>query len=444
MQIELPWGRNGLLSLPLPPCWRLVAQGDVTIPAPLADLQSEVCAGLDQPIGTPPLRDLVGPETRVALVMDDLSRPTPVHRLAPVVLNALLEAGAQPENVTGLFAVGTHRVMRPEEMADRAGASVVSRIACHSFDCHDAAAFVNLGRTRRGTPVTLNRIAAAADLRVLIGTIEPHPQAGFGGGFKNLLPGLAAAESIGQNHLLMPAPDRYNMIGTLPEENPMRQDIEEAGRMVDGPTLIVNVVLDPDLEPVAVVCGDAVAAHRVGVAISRRIYGVELPHQVDVVLSSAYPMDQELRQAGKGVLNVAGACRPDGVIVGFMHCERGVGNVDLPRLWLPLSLLRLLTRGLGSRGIRFLVRRLPRAVPVEARFMVNFALQMLKDYRVLLFSPHLKAVTEGRFPPVLYGDLERLLDDVVRLVGRPDPEVAVFRQGGVSFPVLTAHHTTTN
>jgi nickel-dependent lactate racemase len=415
----------------------VVAQGNVSAPEPIHCLPAAVRQGLEQPIGAPPLRTFVGPDTRIALVMDDPTRPTPVSRLAPVVLDALIEAGAQPENITGLFAIGTHRTMEPREMEARAGASVFSRIACHSFDCHDTAAFTTLGRTERGTPVHLSSIAAVADLRVLVGTIEPHPQAGFGGGFKNLLPGLGGAESIGHNHLLLPSPDRYNMIGTHPDHNPMRLDLEEAGRMIQGPTFIVNVVLDPRLEPVAVVCGDAVEAHRAGVTISRQIYGVEMPHQVDAVVFSAHPMDQDLRQAGKGVLNVAGACRPGGVIIGFMRCEGGLGNVTLPRLPLPLPAARMLVRVIGSRGIALLVRHIPRAAP-EDRFMINFALHLLKDYRVLIFSPCLRGALEGRLPPLLYDDQERLFADVERLVGNHTPDVAIFPHGGVSFPILPA------
>ena len=435
--IELPWGRGETLSLRIPPSWRVIAQSNPSLPEPISDLPAAIRAGLGHPIGLPPLHELVGPKTRIALVMDDASRPTPVHRLAPTVLDYLIEAGAEPENISGLFAIGTHRVMSSEEMRTRAGSAVVSRIACHSFDCHDKEAFVYLGKTRRGTPVTLSRIAVEADLRILIGTIEPHPQAGFGGGFKNLLPGLAGAESIGHNHLLMPSAKRCNMIGTLPEDNPMRLDLEEAGRMIGGPTFIVNVVLGPRLQPVAVVCGDAVAAHRAGLKIARRIYGIELPHQVDVVISSAHPLDQDLRQAGKGVLNVAGACRPGGVIVGFLRCEQGLGNVSLPGFLPALSPLRTLVRVMGSRGLAFLTRHLPGMAP-EDRFLINFALQMLKDYHVLIFSPRLKRAAQGRFPPVLYDDQERLFGEVIRLLGRHAPEVAVFYQGGVSFPVLAS------
>jgi nickel-dependent lactate racemase len=433
--IALPWGRGDKLLLQIPAAWHITAQGAAVAPQPIPCLHTAVRQGLEQPTAAPPLRSSVGPDTRIALVMDDFSRPTPVSRLAPLVLDALTEAGATPGNITGLFAVGTHRPLQAREMAARAGSSVASRITCHSVDCHDRAAFTYLGRTQRGTPVRLNTAAATADLRILIGTIEPHPQAGFSGGFKNLLPGLGSAESIGHNHLLTPSPDQYNMIGTRPGENPMRLDLEEAGRMVAGPTFIVNMVLDPRLEPVAVVCGDPIAAHRAGVAVSRQIYGVALPHPVDVVVFSAHPMDQDLRQAGKGVLNVAGACRPGGLILGFIRCEEGLGNVALLRLPLPLSLARTIVRAIGSRGIDFLVRHIPRFAP-EDRFMINFALRVLKDHRVLIFSPNLKRDFAGLFPPVLYDDQEALFVDAERLVDNSAPQAAILPYGGVSFPLF--------
>jgi nickel-dependent lactate racemase len=433
--IELPWGGDETLALHIPSRWQIIAHSKLVTPPAIADLPAAIHDGLRQPIGLAPLHHLIGPETRVALVMDDASRPTPMHRLAPVVLDALLAAGAAADNITGLFAVGSHRTMSAEEMATRAGPSVVSRIACRSFDCHDASMLVSLGTTRRGTAVRLDRRAVEADLRVLIGTIEPHPQAGFGGGYKNLLPGLASAETIGHNHLLLPSPDRYSMIGTLPEDNPMRLDLEEAGRMIDRPTLIINVVLDTRLEPVAVVCGDAVEAHRKGVEIARQIYGVPVPRPADMVISGAYPLHDELRQAGKAVLNVTGACRRGGVILGFMRCDQGLGEVQLPAFVPRLSSMRSVVRLMGSRGIHLLARNLPDSVPPEARFMVNLALQMLKDYAVLIYSPRLKQDLH-QLPALLFDDQQDLFVQAEQLVGKPDPEVAIFEQGAVSFPMV--------
>jgi nickel-dependent lactate racemase len=366
--------------------------------------------------------------------MDDLSRPTPVDRLAPVVLDVLIGAGPSPDNITGLFAIGTHEVMSPTQMEKRAGATVASRIACRSFECHDRWAPAYLGETERGTAVHINRIAAQVDLRIPIGTVKPHPQAGFGGGFKDLLPGPGSAESIGHNHLLLPSPERYNLTGTEPRANPMRLDLEEAGRLVGGPTLIVNTVLDPSLNPVSVVCGDAAAAHRVGVRLSRKFYGVEVPQRADVVVTSAYLMDRDLRQAGKRILNVSAACQPGGVIVAFVRCEEALGNVALPRLPLPLSLARVLVRIVESRGIRAIARPIPTAWP-EGRFLINLAQDTLKDYHVLVCSSALKRALNGRFTQVFYDDQERLFAHVERLVGTHRPEVLIFPCGGVSFPV---------
>ena len=205
--------------------------------------------------------------------------------------------------------------------------------------------------------------------------------------------------------------------------------------MLGGRTFIVNLILDLQLNPVDLFCGNPVAAHRAGVAVARQIYGVEIPDQVDVVITSAYPMEQELRQAGKSLLNVAGACRPGGVIVGFMRCQKGLGDVTLPRLPLPLPLARRLVRAMGSRGIAALARHTPGPAP-EARFMVNFGLQMLKDFHVLIFSPRLKQVCQERFPPVLYADQEELFHQVRQLVASDAPEVAIFHEGGVSFPIV--------
>jgi len=433
--IELPWGGGETLPLQIPPRWQIIAHSQLVTPPPITDVPATIQEGLHRLIGLPALPELVGPETRVVLVMDDGSRPTPMHRLAPVVLDALLAAGVRTENIIGLFAVGSHRPMSAEEMVTRAGPSVASRISCCSFDCHAESMLMSLGTTRRGTQVKLDRRAVQADLRILIGTIEPHPQAGFGGGFKNLLPGLASAEAIGHNHLLMPSPDRYNMIGTLPGQNLMRLDLEEAGRMVSGPTLAVNVVLDTQLQPVAVVCGDAVDAHRAGVEIARQIYGLAVPRPADVVISGAYPMHDELRQAGKAVLNVTTACRRGGVIIGFMRCDQGLGEVQLPALVSRLSSARPIVRLMGSRGIHLLARNLPDSVPPEARFMVNLALQMLKDYVVLIYSPRLKHNLH-LLPALLFDDQQALFAEAERLLGNPGPEVAIFEQGAVSFPVL--------
>jgi hypothetical protein len=119
--IALPWGPEERLPLKLPPTWQVVVRGDLETPPPIADLSAAIRQALETPLVCAPLRELVGPETRIALVMDDAGRPTPVSRMAPAVLDYLIEAGADPEKITGLFAIGTHRVMSFQDMEARAG-----------------------------------------------------------------------------------------------------------------------------------------------------------------------------------------------------------------------------------------------------------------------------------------------------------------------------------
>jgi hypothetical protein len=132
--IALPWGLEEGLPLRLPPTWQVVVRGDLKTPPPVADLSAAIRQALETPLGCAPLRELVGPETCIALVMDDAGRPTPVSRMAPAVLDYLIEAGADPEKIIGLFAIGTHRAMSFRDMEARAGP------------------FVCPGRTIRGIP----------------------------------------------------------------------------------------------------------------------------------------------------------------------------------------------------------------------------------------------------------------------------------------------------
>lgn len=207
-EVTIPFTRSQDLVLRLPGTWRVIANAVPVSPPPLGDLAQAILTALNAPIGFPPLEHAVGPDTRILLVLDDPSRPMPVSGVAPVVLSYLLEAGARVSTVVCAFALGTHEPLSPDQMRERAGREVCSTIRCTCVDCHESQSFTELGTTMRGTVVRLARLAVEADLRILIGTIEPHPQAGFGGGLKNLLPRLAHAQTIGQNYLIVGAGER--------------------------------------------------------------------------------------------------------------------------------------------------------------------------------------------------------------------------------------------
>lgn len=438
MTRTLPWGREEKIEISLPAGWRVVVDHQGQARPTLEDLAGSAARALEHPDDGPPLLELAAGARRAVMVIDDVGRPTPAHLMAPAVMNSLLASGLREEQIGVVFAVATHRPMTAEEMLRKAGPEVFRRLRCVNHNCRDYSRLKLFDDTSLGTQVYFNEEVAAAEVRVLIGTIEPHPQAGFGGGLKNLLPGCAGSATIGLNHLLLPSPDRWNMIGTRPEENPMRQDLEDAARKLPGKNFILNTVLGPDLKPVALVSGDPILAHRRGVAVARELYGVKLPRRLDAIVSSSFPMDVDLRQGVKGVANMPGAVKKGGVIICFLKCERGLEDIRPPKWVPPLGLLRLLLKVLGAGGIYRLTKKLPDRVPVETQFIINFGLQVLKDYHVLIFSPLLCKETRGRFREFLFDDQAPMFARAEKLLRTAAPEVGLIAEGGVSFPMVSS------
>ncbi|HEV2447263.1 MAG TPA: lactate racemase domain-containing protein, partial [Candidatus Sulfopaludibacter sp.] len=246
-RICVPWGPKDTLALDIPESWNVLGVLEPNPLPPLPDPAAAVRAALHIPIACRPLRELASGVGRVAILVDDLSRPTPAHILLPPVMGELQQAGVSRERITLIAALGTHRPMTPEDMRKKLGAAWVGDLAWENHDYADPGKNVYLGTTSRGTPVYINRTVAAADLVISLGVIEPHVIAGFGGGYKNLIPGAAGAQTIAATHTLNLTPATFNMTGRPAEENPMRLDLEEGGALLGKPFFVVNAVLDAPL-----------------------------------------------------------------------------------------------------------------------------------------------------------------------------------------------------
>jgi len=334
-----------------------------------------------------------------------------------------------------------HRPATRAEIERKVGERAFGRMPCTNHDAFDASLHVELGRTARGTRIALHHEVARADVRVLVGCVEPHVQAGFGGGYKNLCPGVAAADAIGHNHCLGAGPHDLGRIGGAPEAIPMRQDLEEFGRRLPGTTFAVNVVLDARQRVVKLAAGDADRVHRACIEAARTLYGVEVSEPADVVITGSHPLDLNVRQGVKSIVNVLGAARPGGVIVSLNRCELGLDDLPLPRLPLPPDwLVRRFLKLVRPEGIDFLLGRLPRSLPPENRFFVHFALQALARNRIVVYSPNLARDLAGvRLPVLVSADLDQVLAEAVRLApARRRARCLVFPSGGVSYPIVTA------
>lgn len=317
-RIALKYG-NGEITLELGSC-----EPDVYVPKELAgvgDVSAAVAESLAQPIGSPPLRDLARPGMTAALVVDDATRAVPNARMLPPIVDELTSGGIRLEDILVVVATGLHRPLRDEELARTLG-PLHGRIRI--INHQPESDLQHLGRTGLGTDVWLNRRFLAADLKVLIGDVEYHQFCGFGGGAKSVFPGLADAESIRLSH------SRMELRGTGPgriEGNPVRQEIEEVGRMAKV-DFIVNAVLNSGKEVVGVFAGHLKQAFAAGVSVCEQMYAVQAPSRYDVVLASAggFPKDIELYQSQKALSSAVRAVRRGGRIVLFAECREGHGS----------------------------------------------------------------------------------------------------------------------
>ena len=283
---------------------------------------------LQNPIGARPLRELATPGQKIAIVTSDISRPLPSYDVLPAVLDELYAAGCAKEDITVVFALGSHRKHTEEEQRKLAGDRAFTEVRCVDSNVNDC---VHMGMTSSGTPVDIDRNVAEADFRICLGNIEFHYFAGYSGGAKAIMPGVSTREAIQQNHRMMVSPDAC--AGKL-EGNPLRADIEEAGTIC-GIDYIVNAVLDEHKHIVYAVAGDVTAAHRVGCAYLDQMYRKVIPARADIVLVSqgGAPKDANLYQTQKALDNAKHAVRKGGTIILIGACPEGFGSAKFEQ-WL--------------------------------------------------------------------------------------------------------------
>ncbi len=427
--ITLPWGKE-TIPLNLPEGWRVNVMEPSPLPA-APDAGEESRRSLADPLGIARLSELARAGMKLVIVIDDSSRPTPVAQILPAVLDELERGGVGRGQITLVPALGVHRGMTAEEMLQR---TAIPGLNWENPDCDDPSRLAFLGTTSRGTPVHLHKTVAEADLVVSIGCIEPHTIASFGGGYKNLLPGVASRQSIAHNHALNARPQTFNMVGQPIEQNPVRLDLEEAGGMLKPPVFIVNAVLNSAQEVVRVVSGHPVAAHRAGVQVSASIFGVKVPGLADVVITDSHPMDIDLRQGVKALANTIRALKKGGVMLTLVRATEGVGVFGLANRKLPVG------RGALKLLAPLLLPRVPKlklkGMGEEDRFFLYFALQAMLHGTLLLYGPTIPAEIHERLPFVRFSPSPEaaLTEAQRRFPGKAD--VLVFPYGGSTYPIL--------
>ena len=288
------------------------------------DGRSIVRKAIENPIASPRLRELAKGKRSCVIIVSDHTRPVPSKDILPEMF-AELEAGSPGIAITLLVATGFHRPTTTAELEAKLGPDILKRVKIVLHDSRNAASNVKIGVLPSGAPCVIDRVAAEAELLISEGFIEPHFFAGFSGGRKSVLPGVADQVTVLGNHCSKFIDSPFARTGVL-DGNPLHEDMMAAAKMAKL-AFIVNVVIDEAKKTVAGFAGDPFVAHRQGCDFLLG-YAKVAPKPADIVITSngGAPLDQNLYQCVKGMTAAEATCNPGGVIIDCVECADGHGG----------------------------------------------------------------------------------------------------------------------
>ena len=328
MKIELPYGK-GHIHAEIPDD-RIAGVIHSRLDGRITELSQEelVKQSLENPIGSPRLKELARAAHTIVIICIDHTRPVPSKVIIPQMLKEIRE-GNPLADITLLIATGCHRETTREELAEKFGEEIVSNEKILVHDCLTGP-FVSLGTLPSGGELRINETAAKADLLIAEGFIEPHFFAGYSGGRKSVLPGVAAAQTVWGNHCSKLIADPNSRCGIL-SGNPIHEDMAAAAGMANL-KFIVNVVINSKKEVIGSFAGDGDNAHLAGCRFLDELCRSQV-EKADIVVTTnnGYPLDQNIYQSVKGMTTAEAACKPGGIIIIAAECGDGIGGDEFYR-----------------------------------------------------------------------------------------------------------------
>jgi nickel-dependent lactate racemase len=327
MKISLPqllWYGNTTLDIEMPDNWEVeICPMRGARRAPLTVEQME--AAMQNPIGSPTIKELARGKKSAVILFDDMTRPTRTYEIAPMVLQELMAGGIAEEDITFVCALGTHGALTQNEFRKKLGAEIIRRFRVFNHNIYENC--VEVGTTSRGTRMLVNREVMEADLRVGIGCVTAHAQVGFSGGGKIILPGVAHVDSITHYHLDVEAMDKGSTgLGNF-DNNVMRFDIEEAARLANL-DFKVDVIVNERGATTALFAGDFLEAHKEAIKLAKDVYATEpRPRDRDLIISNAFAKPNEMTigivLGAMALENISGtlviiANSPEGQVVHYL------------------------------------------------------------------------------------------------------------------------------
>ena len=406
MNIAIPYGRSCLHLEMEDSRVNAVLSSRLESYVPLKGQRALVEEAMANPIGTQRLEQLVQGKEKIVLIASDHTRPVPSKVLVPPMLSAIRRGNPDAE-LTILIATGCHRGTTKEELIEKFGAEIVEseRIVIH--DCTAEEDMVTIGTLPSGGELRIHRLAKDADLLISEGFIEPHFFAGFSGGRKSVLPGIASQATVRWNHNADFIASPFARTGIL-TGNPIHEDMIYAARAAKL-AFICNVVINAKHEVVGAFAGDAQQAHLAGVEFLRSLCQCEkVP--ADIVFSSnnGYPLDQNIYQAVKGMTAAEATCKEGGVIIMTARCNDGHGGA---------SFMETMTQPLSAAEILAQIEATPKADTVPDQWESQILARILSRFHVVLVSEADPALVRAmKMHPAT--DLQQALEIAEKLLGR--------------------------
>ena len=285
--------------------------------------QAEIYRALSHPIGAPRLIEIAKIGDKIAIVVDDATRATPSYLMIPLLIEELNKAGIRNEDITIIFGCGSHRPVTEKEKEKLIGKESLAKVKTISHNSNSTD-HVFLGETSFGTKVYVNKIFVEADVKILVGDINLHYYAGYGGGRKGVLPAVSSDKTIQENHSLMINPKATT--GIL-DGNPVHEDMMDAAKLAKV-DFILNIVTNSKNEIVKAFAGDLEQAFLEGIKVVDEMYKIQIENRASIVIVSAggHPYDINLYQALKAINNSLDAIKRRGVIILVAECPEGHGN----------------------------------------------------------------------------------------------------------------------
>lgn len=371
---------------------------------------------LEHPIGSPRLCDMAVGKKNVVVISSDHTRPVPSHIIMPLLL-AEIRKGNPDADITILISTGLHRLTTVEELEGKFGKEITDkeRIIVHDCDNHE---MTHLGKLPSGGNLIVNKIATDADLLIAEGFIEPHFFAGFSGGRKSVLPGVASRETVMYNHNSAFIANPYARTGVI-ENNPVHNDMLYAARAARL-DFIVNVVIDAAHDPIFAVAGDCDLAHRVGREfLASRCQVDAVPADIVISTNGGYPLDQNIYQSVKGMTAAEATVKEGGVIIMLSKATDGHGGKSFHETFRDERDL--------ERMMKTFLDRAPEQTIVDQWQSQIFARVLLKAKVIFVSSCEDQLVEDLHMIPA--HSMEDALEKAKELVGKEDYKVTVIPDG---------------